>query len=109
MLFKSANANITNFFCFYLGLGGLSATILQPDSMSMTLEDGMGIDDEVMFQPGEDEEEDYSDARIQSPPPVATQLARTLGMPSQRVQIMKASFFETGDNDYIQDVSMGML
>jgi len=68
----------------------------------------MGIDDEMMLQPGEDEDEDYLSVRVQSPPPVTTQLARTLGMPSQRVQIMKASFFDA-DNDYIQDVSMGKI
>lgn len=74
--------------------------------MSMTLEEDMGIDDEMMLQPVEDE--DNAIVRVQSPPPVTTQLARTLGMPSQRVQIMKASFFDA-DNDYIQDVSMGMI
>lgn len=72
--------------------------------MSMTLEEDMGVEyDMVVIQPDDDFE---NSSRIQSPPPVTTQLARTLGMPSQRVQIMKASFFDS-DNDYMQDVSMG--
>lgn len=74
--------------------------------MSMTLEEDMGVDDDIMLPRSLDEFEDSS--RVQSPPPVTTQLARTLGMPSQRVQIMKASFFDA-DNDFIQDVSMGKL
>lgn len=71
----------------------------------MTLEEDMGIEDDMMLPRAEDE---FEDSRVLSPPPVTTQLARTLGMPSQRVQIMKASFFDA-DNDYIQDVSMGKL
>lgn len=74
--------------------------------MSMTLEEDMGVEDDIMLPRSIDEFEDS--ARVQSPPPVTTQLARTLGMPSQRVQIMKASFFDA-DNDFIQDVSMGKI
>lgn len=88
------------------GLGGLSSTIAQATSMSMTLEEDMGVEEDVMFQPPEDQYDDGISGRVQSPPPVTTHLARTLDMPSQRVQIMKASFFDT-DNDYVQDVSMG--
>ncbi len=72
--------------------------------MSMVLEEDMGVEDDIMFQPPD--LDDSHSGRVQSPPPAATQLARTLGMPSQRVQIMKASFFDA-DNDYAQDVSMG--
>lgn len=87
------------------GLGGISTTIVQATSMSMTFEEDMGVEDDMVITQFGDGFEDS--ARIQSPPPVSTQLARTLGMPSQRVQIMKASFFDA-DNDFIQDVSMGV-
>jgi hypothetical protein len=87
-----------------MGLGGLSATIAQVTSMSMTFEEDMGVEDDLVIPRFADEFDDS--VRVQSPPPVSTQLARTLGMPSQRVQIMKASFFDA-DNDYMQDVSMG--
>jgi len=72
--------------------------------MSMTLEEDMGVEDELMFQQHPDDES--VSEKISSPPPVTTQLARSLGMPSQRVQIMKASFFDT-DHEYLPDVSMG--
>lgn len=72
--------------------------------MSMVLEEDMGVEEDIMFQPPD--LDDSQSGRVQSPPPATTQLARTLGMPSQRVQIMKASFFDA-DNDYAQDVSMG--
>ena len=84
----------------------MSTTVVQPLSMSMTLEEDMGVEEDVMFQLQHEDEQQYD--RVQSPPPVSTQLARSLGMPSQRVQIMKASFFDA-DNDYAQDVSMGKL
>lgn len=75
--------------------------------MSMTLEEDMGVEEDMVYQPPEEGlyEESPGEGRVQSPPPVSTQLARTLGMPSERVQIMKASFFDT-DNDYAHDVSM---
>lgn len=93
-----------NLLAICVGLGGISTTIVQATSMSMTFEEDMGVEDDMVITQFGDGFEDS--ARIQSPPPVSTQLARTLGMPSQRVQIMKASFFDA-DNDFIQDVSMG--
>lgn len=84
----------------------MSTTIAQTTAMSMTLEEDMGVEDDLVFTRPVGDFEDSM--RMQSPPPATTQLARTLGMPSQRVQIMKASFFDA-DNDFIQDVSMGML
>jgi hypothetical protein len=89
-----------------LGLGGLSTTIAQTTSMSLTFEEEMGVEDDLVIPRCADDFD--NSVRVQSPPPVSTQLARTLGMPSQRVQIMKASFFDS-DNDYNQDVSMGKL
>ena len=84
----------------------MSATIAQSTSMSMTFEEDMGVEDDMVFFRNDDDYE--QSVRMQSPPPATTQLARTLGMPSQRVQIMKASFFDA-DNDFIQDVSMGNI
>ena len=71
--------------------------------MSLTFEEDMGVEDDLVIPRCVYEFDDS--VRVQSPPPVSTQLAKTLGMPSQQVQIMKAS--TSTDNDYIQDVSMG--
>lgn len=64
---------------------------MQTATMSLTLEEDMRVEDELITPAPID---DYLEQPIKSPPPVSTQIARTLGMPSQRVQIMKASFFE---------------
>ena len=90
-----------------VGLGGFAAAVEKPlrqTLFSQTTEEEMGVDDDFILQ-WEDEQMEPR-VGVQSPPPASTQLARTLGMPSQRVQIMKASFFDT-DNDYTADVSMG--
>ncbi len=109
---------------FFSGLGG--ATSLAPLT---TMEEDMAIEeDEPMLQPSQTQltlqpqqaqasqleleldREDHDEAvrGVLSPPPVTTQLARTLGMPSQRVQIMKASFFDA-DMDYGADASAAVV
>lgn len=84
-----------------VGLGGLPNALVETTTMSITLEEDMRVEDEVVPQAPA---MDYMESTIKSPPPVTTQLARTLGMPSQRVQIMKASFFDS-DMDGMQDYS----
>ena len=72
--------------------------------MSMTLEEDMGVEEELVFQQQHDAGECVPEHILSSP--VSTQLARSLGMPSQRVQIMKASFFDS-DMECATDATMG--
>ena len=76
---------------------------MQTATMSLTLEEDMRVEDEIITPTPIDS---YPEQSIKSPPPVSTQLARTLGMPSQRVQIMKASFFEP-ETEGINEFSPG--
>ena len=83
----------------------------RPSLIPMTVEEDMGVEDDDMLlqtqHPHQFDDDDIeTSGRVQSPPPVTTQLARTLGMPSQRVQIMKASFFDS--DDIMVDESMAV-